>query len=299
MRQDLSLRLAPLASCRFWQRLHEVLLTELHGADRIDWSRALVDRSMLKAPLGGDATGPNPTDRRKLGSKHHIVADARGIPLAASLTKANAPDITQLLPLVDAIPAVRGRRGRPRRRPASVPGDRGYDSEPHREELRRRHIKPVLARRRTGHGSGLGVYRWFVGRTLSWLHQFGRLRFRPDRLPELQVAWSLACSLICLRFVTDSRWSFFPLDLDDYGIHDSLQVRLASATEKGRRLKFHFLPPYCPDHNRIERVWEDLHANVTRNHRCRTTEELMEQVKIYLHSRDQHGHHCYPRATAV
>jgi transposase len=186
-----------------WQRRHEVLLNELHGADRIDWSRALVDSSLLKAPSGGDATGPNPTDRRKLGSKHHIITDAHGIPLAARLTKANAPDITQLLPLVDAIPAVHGRRGRPRRRPASVPGDRGYDSDPHREQLRRRHIKPVLARRRTAHGSGLGVYRWFVERTLSWLHQFGRLRFRHDRLPELQVAWlSLACSLICLRFVT-------------------------------------------------------------------------------------------------
>jgi hypothetical protein len=87
--------------------------------------------------------------------------------------------------------------------------------------------------------------------------------------------------------------------LDNYGIHDSLQVRLALATEKGRRLKFHFLPPYCPDHNRIERVWEDLHANVTRNHRCRTIEQLIEQVKIYLDTRTQQGHHCYPRATAV
>jgi transposase len=87
--------------------------------------------------------------------------------------------------------------------------------------------------------------------------------------------------------------------LDNYGIHDSLQVRLALATEKGQRLKLHFLPPYCPDHNRIERVWQDLHANVTRNHRCRTMEELMEQVKLYLDARNKHGHHCYPRAKAV
>ena len=87
--------------------------------------------------------------------------------------------------------------------------------------------------------------------------------------------------------------------LDNFGIHDSLQVRLALATEQGRRLKLHFLPPYCPDHNRIERVWEDLHANVTRNHRCRTMEELMRQVKIYLEARNKHGHHCYPRSTTV
>ena len=85
--------------------------------------------------------------------------------------------------------------------------------------------------------------------------------------------------------------------LDNYGIHDSLQVRLALATVKGR-VKFHFLPPYCPDHNRIERVWQDLHANVTRNHRCRTMEQLMEQVKIYLKTRSRRGRHCYPRAKA-
>jgi len=86
--------------------------------------------------------------------------------------------------------------------------------------------------------------------------------------------------------------------LDNYGIHDSLQVRLALATEKGRRIKLHFLPPYCPDHNRIERVWEDLHANVTRNHRCSTMEELMEQVKTYLDVRNRRRHHCYPRTAA-
>ncbi len=87
------------------------------------------------------------------------------------------------------------------------------------------------------------------------------------------------------------------LILDNYGIHDSLQVRLALATVKGR-VKLHFLPPYCPDHNRIERVWQDLHANVTRNHRCQTMEELMAQVKAYLVARNKRGRHCYPRAAA-
>ena len=87
------------------------------------------------------------------------------------------------------------------------------------------------------------------------------------------------------------------LILDNYGIHDSLQVRLALATVKGR-VKLHFLPPYCPDHNRIERVWQDLHANVTRNHRCQTMEELMVQVKVYLGARNKRGRHCYPRAAA-
>jgi len=64
-------------------------------------------------------------------------------------------------------------------------------------------------------------------------------------------------------------------------------------------LKLHFLPPYCPDDNRIERVWQDLHANVTRNHRCRTMEELMAQVRLYLKTRNARKRHSYPKATAI
>lgn len=185
-----------------WQQWHELLLAELNEADRIDWSRVLIDSAPVKAPKGGDQTGPNPTDRRKKGSKHHLATDAKGVPLATKLTGANRHDVTQLIPLIDAIPAVRGRRGRPRRRPKRAQADRAYDSEEKRQELRRRGIKPVLARRHTEHGSGLGVYRWFVERTLSWAHQFRRLAIRWDRLPEIQSAWmSLASCLICLRLL--------------------------------------------------------------------------------------------------
>src|SRR5260370_37435297 len=66
-------------------------------------------------------TGPNPTDRRKARSKHHIVTDARGVPLVAHVTAANVNDITHLDALVAHLPAVRGRRGRPRRRPDVLP----------------------------------------------------------------------------------------------------------------------------------------------------------------------------------
>jgi transposase len=122
------------------------------------------------------------------------------MPLATILTAANAHDVTELLPLVEAIPAVKGKPGRPTRRPERVQGDRAYDSEPHREALRKRGIEPVLAKRNTEHGSGLGVYRWVVERTISWLHQFRRLRIRYERRPEIHEAFmSLACSLICWR----------------------------------------------------------------------------------------------------
>ncbi len=149
----------------------------------------------------GAQTGPNPTDRRKAGSKHHVLTDAQGIPLATTLTGANAHDVTQLLPLVDAIPKIRGKRGR-WRRPRRVQGDRAYDSEPHRKGLRRRGIQPVLAKRNTEHGSGLGVFRWVVERTNSWLHQFRRLRVRFEKRPDIHEAFlTLGCILICSRFL--------------------------------------------------------------------------------------------------
>ena len=104
--------------------------------------------------------------------------------------------------MVEAIPPVRGKRGRPRRRPEQVQGDRGYDSDKHREQLRRLGIQPVLARRMTPHGSGLGVYRWVIERTIAWLRQFRRLRLRYERKPEIHEAFlSIGCILICSYFL--------------------------------------------------------------------------------------------------
>jgi hypothetical protein len=57
---------------------------------------------------------------------------------------------------VDAIPPLHGKRGRPRCRPVCVLGDRGYDAAGLRQGLRARHILPLLAKRRTKHGNGLG-----------------------------------------------------------------------------------------------------------------------------------------------
>ena len=129
-----------------------------------------------------------------------MLTDAGGIPLVTSVTGANRHDVTQLLPLVDAVPAVAGRRGRPRRRPQRVQGDRAYDSQPHRRALRQRGIQPLLAKRRTPHGSGLGAHRWVVERTNSWLHQFRRLRVRYERRADIHQAFlTLGCIVICFR----------------------------------------------------------------------------------------------------
>ena len=124
--------------------------------------------------------------------------------MAVTLTAANRHDVTQLLPLVDAVPPVRGKRGRPRRRFRIVQGDRAYDSQPHRRQLRARGSRSLLARRNTPHGSGLGVYRWVVERAESWLHQNRHLKFRYDRRDDIHEAFlAVACALICFNCLQD------------------------------------------------------------------------------------------------
>jgi transposase len=75
--------------------------------------------------------------------------------------------------------------------------------------------------------------------------------------------------------------------LDNYAIHSTQQVEVSLQTPEGRRLRLHFLPPYCPDHNRIERTWLDLHAHVTRNHCCPDLPSLMQEVRTYLGRRNR------------
>jgi transposase len=185
-----------------WRQLQAVLLAELNGADPIDWEGALIDASFVKAPEGGEDTGTSPTDRRKSASKHHLMTDAQGNPLAATVTAANVPEVTQVFQVLTAMPPVGGKPRPPRQWPERLQGERPYDSGPVRQVLRWLWIIPVLATRYTEHGSGLGVLRWFVERTVSWLHSFGRLRRRLDRFTEIHEAFlQLACALICVRFL--------------------------------------------------------------------------------------------------
>ncbi|MFE5515067.1 IS5 family transposase [Streptomyces sp. NPDC056529] len=183
-----------------WQRLHEILLAELRAAGVLDLSQASVDSSHLRAMKGGAATGPSPVDRGKTGSKHHVIVDAHGIPLAVTLTGGNRNDVTQLIPLIRAVPPIRGKRGQPLRRPKHLYADRGYDHESYRDQVRQFEITPHIARRGTEHGSGLGVYRWVVEGTIALLHWFRRLRIRWEVHDDIHHAFiTLGCALICWR----------------------------------------------------------------------------------------------------
>ena len=109
-------------------------------------------------------------------------------------------DVTKLLPLLDKVPVVAGVVGRPRHRPDALFADRGYDHDKYRRLLRARGIRPVIAERGQEHGSGLGVFRYVVERTIAWLHGFRRLRIRWERRDDIHEAFlGLACSIICWR----------------------------------------------------------------------------------------------------
>jgi transposase len=92
-----------------------------------------------------------------------------------------------------------------------------------------------------------------------------------------------------------SRTRKIHLVLDNFKIHSSRAIE-AALLRWGGRVELHFLPPYCPDENRIERLWKDLHDNVTRNHTCSAIEELMQKVHDYLEPRRRSGSHRYVAA---
>ena len=202
-------RLRDWQAAGVWEQLHSTFLNWLGDEGAIDWSRASLDSVSVRAKRGGAEIGPNPVDRGKRGSKYHLIVDRNGIPLAVRLPAANVHDSNLLEPIVDAIPAVvgpRGRPGRPRKRPAKLHADQAYDSSEKRRALRSRGITPRIARRGVESSERLGRYRWIVERSLAWLLGRRRLGVRYERRADLlQGLPHLACSPACLRFLSPLR----------------------------------------------------------------------------------------------
>ena len=173
------------------------------GLDRlVEGVFGLGERARQK---GGRKVGKNPTDRGKPGSKRHLVSDRGGVPLAVALSAANVHDSKVLEEAVDAIEPIkrpRGEPGRPRKRPAKLHADKGYDFPRCREALRKRGIKARIARRGIDSSEKLGRHRWVVERTLAWLARYSRLSVRYERREDIHEAFlHLGCSLICLNYL--------------------------------------------------------------------------------------------------
>lgn len=171
------------------------------GTDRV--GAGIARQRECASSWGGEATGKDPTNRGKLGTKRHLVVDRQGLPLAVTVSGSNVHDSRMLEATVDAIPVVRQphrQRGRPRQRPTKLHADKGYDYPRCRQALRRRGIIPRIARRGIDSSERLGRFRWVVERTLSWLNRFRRLKVRYERRADIHEAFlSLACALICWK----------------------------------------------------------------------------------------------------
>ena len=155
------------------------------GYDRViglDLSDASVDGSLHKAPAGGEGTGPNPTDRGKLGWKWSILCDLNGIPVGWTVDGANRNDSILLAPTLDNA-AGRGLLAEIE----TLWLDRGYDSEITRQRLADRGISDAVIAKKRKRKSGVVIknqpmgLRWPVERTNSWLSNFGQLRRNTDR----------------------------------------------------------------------------------------------------------------------
>jgi transposase len=141
-------RLSEWSEAGVWRRRHVVLLAKLRSANVLDFSRAAVDGSHIRALKGAQ-------DRTKrcrpgrTGSKHHLITHATGIPLAVTLTGGNRNEFTRFMPVLQAVPPARGKRGRPRRRPDVLLADRGYDHDKYRRLVWDLGVKPLISRRGT------------------------------------------------------------------------------------------------------------------------------------------------------
>ena len=173
---------------------------ELQG---IDWSWLSMDGAMTKAPLGGEKTGPNPTDRGKGGVKRSLLTEGHGVPLGLAVAGANRHDMKLVRATIESI--VVERPEPTEEQPQGLCLDKGYDYQEVRETLvefgftahirsrgEEAQAKACEANQR--------ARRWVVERTHSWMNRFRRILVRWDKKPKHYLAFlHFACALIAFR----------------------------------------------------------------------------------------------------
>ncbi|HEV2359912.1 MAG TPA: IS5 family transposase [bacterium] len=183
-----------------FERLWAKLLTRYDELRGIQWRWQSLDSAMVKAPLGGRKTGPNPTDRGKLGTKRHTLTDQRGTPLAVVVTGANCHDMKAATTTLDSVAV---RRPRPTlEEPQHLCLDKGYDYPEIEAAVRKRQYTPHLRHRgecpprRRRHPAR----RWVVERTGAWHNRFRKLLIRFEkRMENYRGLVHFACALIVYR----------------------------------------------------------------------------------------------------
>jgi putative transposase len=189
----------------FFEQLWRAGLLEYEELEGIEWEWQAIDGAMTKAPLGRGASGKNPTDRAKMGTKRSMLTDGAGIPLAVAVEGANRHDSRLLVATLDGLVVARPAREAEKDSPEQhLCLDSAYDSDEVRQELEARSYEPHISaaeerkrseRKRARQHPGGRARRWVVERTHSWLNRSGRLLVRWEKKTENYLAFiHLACA---------------------------------------------------------------------------------------------------------
>jgi putative transposase len=179
-------------------QLFKSILEKYDDEVGIDWSFQSIDGSIKRAPGCSDEAGKNPTDRARPGTKHMILTDKKGIPLAVNIIPANQSDMTQM---ENTFTNFYIERPDPKEVPQHLCADKGFDSVDNRDIAMewgyKTHIRPK--------GEGwipirkYSAKRWVVERTHSWLNQFRGIHTRRIKNSKIYEAMTLlACAILIL-----------------------------------------------------------------------------------------------------
>lgn len=184
-------------------KLWQVGVEQFEELGGIDWDWLSMDGAMTKAPLGGEKTGPNPTDRGKSGVKRSVLTEGHGVPIGVTIEGANRHDMKLVRPTIKSI--VVERPVPTEERPQGMCLDKGYDYDEVRAILREfgftAHIRARGEEARAiKREAGFKARRWVVERAHSWMNRFRRLLVRWDKKPANYLAFlHFACGLIAFR----------------------------------------------------------------------------------------------------
>lgn len=190
-----------------FERLWTSGLIEFDASVGIDFEWQSIDGAMTKAPLGGGATGPNPTDRGKSGTKRHLLTDGNGLPIGLAVTGANRHDKTQVEAVLDSMPVVSFEGGQ------HLCADKGYDYDDVRSAVSQAgyhdHILSRGDEKLALELPGYRARRWVVEASHSWLNRFRRILVRWEKKTENHLGLlHLACAVIV--------WRRCPRSAEDY-----------------------------------------------------------------------------------
>jgi len=198
----------------FFQQLWQAGLQEYDEVAGLDWQWQSLDGTQIKSPFGGEATGGNPVDRNKQGTKRSQLCEGHGLPLAVVLEAANRTDMIVAEATLDAIVI---ERPEPQEVEQHLCMDAGYDYPRLIEAIEQRgytaHVRPNWYNRNhgqpataeqlaqsQGHQPGKQSRRWVVERLHAWLNHFRRLLVRWEKRSQSYLTLvCLACALICFQ----------------------------------------------------------------------------------------------------